>query len=157
MDGEKKGLEAIMAEPDEDDEDLLFGRTLKVTKELKSKTSGLKLDKKMSSRFAELGNLYMEKKMSINFHKGFRDLNPTYHKMRHERAVKVANRWLGQIKANLEEMHYNQARKNFNDWINEGNKLTYEELQKLKDEKWKMDYIQRQLLDDVIIQEILRQ
>lgn len=71
--------------------------------------------------------------------------------MRHERAVKVANRWLGAIKQKFADMHYVEARKNFNIWLNEGNKLSFKELQELKDQNFKMDYIRRQLLDDVII------
>ena len=151
----RKGLADLMDEIEEiDDEDALFGRTLKISKEV---SKGLKIDKKMSSRMAELGNLYLDKKMSINFHQGFRDLNPKYHQMRHERAVRLANRWLGRIGANLKEMQYQQATKNFKDWLKEGNKLTFDELQKLKDENWKKAYIQQDIHDDVFVQEMLAQ
>lgn len=68
----------MLQDIDSDDEDLLFGRTLKVQKELQDKLTKME-NKKMSSRFAELGNHYIKRGMSINFHTGFRDLNPTYH------------------------------------------------------------------------------
>jgi len=67
----------------------------------------------------------VDRGMSINFSKGFVDLNPYYHKMRHIRAVKAANRWLEVIKSNLKDKVAEESRKNFNKWISEGNKLTF--------------------------------
>ena len=66
--------------------------------------------------------------MSINFHDGFRDLNPVYRKQRKMRAVELANNWLGKIKINLHGKMSDEALKNFNKWLNDGNKLTFEEL-----------------------------
>ena len=48
-------------------------------------------------------------------------------------------------------MHYNQARKNFRDWISLGNKLTYEQIRNMKDETLKVDYISQQLINDDIM------
>ena len=67
---------------DSDLEDAMFEQTIKMIRKLESKKSELKCDKKMSSRFAELGKHYLDRQMSINFHDGFRDLNPHYHQMR---------------------------------------------------------------------------
>ena len=82
----------------------------------------------MSSRFAELGHHYLERKMSINFHDGFRDLNPQYHSMRRQRVLKVANNWLEKIKESLKARVAEEALKNFNEWVAKGNKLTYKQL-----------------------------
>ena len=41
----------------------------------------------------------------------------------------------------LKQMHKEEARKLFREWLSAGNKLTYEELKNLKDEDWKFDYI----------------
>ena len=46
----------------------------------------------------------------------------------------------------MEEMHYKESRKIFNEWIKAGNKLTFDQLKALKDENFKLDYIQEQLL-----------
>lgn len=88
--------------------------------------------------------------MSINFHKAFRDLNPEYQNKRHERAVKCANVWLNKIGANLKQAVSVEARKNFNTYISEGNKLTIAQLRELNPQ-WKDDYIHHQVLEDEVV------
>lgn len=61
---------------------------------LSKEAQKLAMDKNLSSRINELGKHYIDLGMTINFHKNFRDLNPVYHKQRHERALKVADRYL---------------------------------------------------------------
>lgn len=52
-------------------------------------------------------------------------------------------------------MYEIEARRIFNEWIKQGNKLTFEELRNLKNEDWKFDYIRQQLLEDDIIRQLL--
>lgn len=54
-------------------------------------------------------------------------------------------------------MYAIEARIIFNEWIKQGNKLTYEELRNLKNEDWKFDYIRQQLLEDDIIRQLLNE
>lgn len=54
-------------------------------------------------------------------------------------------------------MYAIEARRIFNEWIKQGNKLTYEELRNLKNEDWKFDYIRQQLLEDDIIRQLLNE
>ena len=65
--------------------------------------------------------------------------------------------WMVNIGVHLKGMYKEEARKNFNKWCAEGNKLSFKELQDLKDEDWKYDYIMHQLLEDDVIQELLVQ
>ena len=67
------------AEDDGDDGETMFEQTIKIIRKLEKQKSDLNINKKMSSRFSELGKFYLEKGMEINFHNGFRDLNPGYH------------------------------------------------------------------------------
>ena len=70
-----------MENPEDSDEaETMFEQTLKIIKKLEKEKSTLNIDKKMSSRFSELGRFYIQQGMDINFHDGFRDLNPNYHK-----------------------------------------------------------------------------
>ena len=55
-------------------------------------------DAKMMAGFEVLGKYYVDKGMTINFHKGFQDLNPKYLEKRHQRATKLANKWMEKIK-----------------------------------------------------------
>lgn len=75
--------------------------------------------------------------------------------MRKERAQKVANNWLNIIKEDLKKRVTEEALKNFNEWLAEGNKLTHEQLRQLND-TWKASYIKHQLLEDKVIQELLQ-
>jgi len=102
------------------------------------------------SGFADLGNYYLNKEMSINFHKGFKDLNPHYLKLRHQRAVKCANLWLDVLGAKIKEEVSAEARKNFNQYIAEGNKLTMTQLRELNPQ-WKDDYIRQQVFEDEVV------
>lgn len=63
----------------EEDGDLIFGKTMKLILEMSDQDiSGLKIERRLSSRFADLGNLYLKNGMDINFHENFRDLKPEY-------------------------------------------------------------------------------
>ena len=48
-------------------------------------------------------------------------------------------------------MYKIEARKNFRKWVADGNKLSFEQLQELKEEEWKVDYITHQLLEDDVV------
>lgn len=84
--------------------------------------------------------------MPINFHQNFHDLNPVYHMQRHDRAVKVANRYLSVVQKRLKQMHQTEEKKLFVNQIKNGKKLTYEELRALKNKDLKFEYIKEQLL-----------
>ena len=69
-----------------------------------------------------------------NLHSNFKDLNPIYHKLRHERAVKVANRWIKVLGENLIERYKDIKKKNFNEHLMKTNNLRafkYEDLRNL--------------------------
>ena len=55
-------------------------------------------------------------------------MNPEYQSQRHNRAVKLANLWLKYIKKDLNDKVEEEKRRLFNKEINNGRKLTYEEL-----------------------------
>ena len=54
----------------------------------------------------------------LNLHSNFVDLNPSYKEARHERAKKVANRWLKQLGEKLTKDVKSTERKIFNDQMN---------------------------------------
>ena len=70
--------------------------------------------------------------MKTNFANGFVDLNPKYTEMRHKRAQNLAKAWEGEIGDKLLEKHEQVGRKNFNEFLNKGNKLSFTELKRLK-------------------------
>ena len=78
--------------------------------------------------------------METNFANGFVDLNPRYNEARRDRAKKLANKWEDRLGKKLLEKHDEVGRENFNSFIRKGNKVSYSELKKLK-EDWKQDYI----------------
>ena len=54
-------------------------------------------------------------------------------------------------------MYNAESRKIFRQWVSQGNKLSFEELQELKNESWKIDYITHQLLEDDVVKDLLHQ
>lgn len=93
--------------------------------------------------------------METNFAKGFVDLNPKYTEMRHKRAVQLAHKWEDRIGDKLLEKHEEVARKNFNDFIDKGNKLSFTELKKLKS-NWKSDYVKAQIVESNEVNEYVK-
>jgi len=59
-------------------------------------------DAKMMAGFEVLGKYYVDKGMTINFHKGFQDLNPKYLEKRHQRATKLATNGWKKLKTQLQ-------------------------------------------------------
>ena len=56
---------------------------MKKIKGKNGKNEDFEITKALLTGFADLGKYYLDKEMSINFHKDFKDLNPHYLKMRH--------------------------------------------------------------------------
>ena len=137
---------------DSDGEDEILEQTLKIQKQLSEHSKNISSEG-MSAQINqnELSKHYMEKGMEVNFHRNFVDLNPVYHQQRHQRAIRVADRYLSVIKNRLLQMYKIEARKNFRKWVADGNKLSFEQLQELKEEEWKVDYITHQLLEDDVV------
>ena len=79
--------------------------------------------------------------MAVNFHNNFKDLNPAYHLQRRQRAVKVANRYIKTIGDKLKDKHQEESRRIFRNKVQDGMKLTFNELRVLSDEVKKLDYI----------------
>ena len=71
-------------------------------------------------------------------------MNPIYSLQRNQRAKKLASFWLKKIKEFLRNKVKEEMRKIFNEKINKGEKLSYEELGMLS-QTLKNDYIRHQL------------
>ena len=64
-------------------------------------------------------------------HKNFTDLNPKWAAARHERAVKVANRYLEIVGDQLKKAHFEEYREVFAEEIQNGKRLSLKELHAL--------------------------
>lgn len=76
----------------------------------------------------------------MNLHKNFKNLAPMYDKMRYNRALKLADVWKMTIGEKMKKKYDDQYRKNFNEYVEKGGKLTYEEIHELSN-TLKADYI----------------
>jgi len=79
------------------------------------------------------------RKSSIR-HPNFKDLNPAYDLMRYQNAMRVAEIWKQELGSKLKEKYKAQHRKNFNEFIQAGNSLSYNQIRDLKT-TLKGDYI----------------
>ena len=52
----------------------------------------------------------------------------------------MSKKWLERLREDLKGRLADEALKNFNKWLDDGHKLTYDDLSKLN-AKWKNDYI----------------
>jgi hypothetical protein len=59
------------------------------------------------------------------YHAGFRDLAPHYNKLRFGRSKDLADHWVKLLGDKLVVMTVEEARKIFQKYLEEGNKLTY--------------------------------
>ena len=64
-----------------------------------------------------------------NLHSNFKNLNPTYDLNRFKRAQDLANHWLDRLGDKLKQKVRDEKRKNFVEYIQSGNKLTFSEIQ----------------------------
>lgn len=71
----------------------------------------------------------------------FKDLKPHYDMLKYGRSKELANYWLKQIGDKLVIMTMEEARENFQKFIAEGNKLSYDQIRMLNTIH-KGDYIQ---------------
>ena len=58
---------------------------------------------------------------------------------KYARAVNIAQLWEKEVGKTMADKANQQARGNFQDWIDQGNQLTYKQLRKLNS-VWKADY-----------------
>ena len=86
----------------------------------------------------------------------FKDLKPHYDELRYGRAVNLANHWLEQLGKNLKEQVRQEKRKNFIEFIQSGNRLSFKEIQNLG-KTLKGDYTSEILRDDDKINEYVAQ
>ena len=84
----------------------------------------------------EQAALTISKQNSKNFHDNFLDLGPIYDQKRYKIAINLADDWKIKIGDELKS----QMRDKFNEYINAGNKLSYEQLRELNS-VWKKDYM----------------
>lgn len=89
---------------------------------------------------------YKQRGVVTNFAKGFVDMGPGYQDKRHRRAADLARKWEAIIGDKMKQDVEVEGRRNFNDHIQKGNKLSVQELKALKQD-WKTDYIQTQLTE----------
>mmetsp|Transcript_42051 Transcript_42051/g.64441 ORF Transcript_42051/g.64441 Transcript_42051/m.64441 type:complete len:234 (-) Transcript_42051:24-725(-) len=88
----------------------------------------------------EQAALVLKKKHTFNLHNNFMNLNPDYDVRKYNRAKALASKWEKMIGKYLVDEVTVLARKNFNEFLAQGGKLTYAELKKLNS-VWKEDYI----------------
>ena len=91
-----------------------------------------------------------------NLHRNFKDLKPHYDELRYGRAKNLANHWLDQLGKNLKEQVRQEKRKNFIEFIQSGNRLSFKEIQNLG-KTLKGDYTSEILKEDDKINEYVAQ
>ena len=69
--------------------------------------------------------------------------------------MKCADMWIKSMAHKLKKDVKQEQKKNFLEFLKQGGRLSYKELQDL-DADWKEDYVKRDLLDDVKVQGYLK-
>ena len=87
-----------------------------------------------------MDSLPLIKNQSLNLHENFKDLNPEYNKIKLARAKDLAAEWAKKLESKLHKETNIVAKENFNVWLKDGNRLSYNHLRKLNT-VWKKDYV----------------
>ena len=109
-------------------------------------TTRLSLDSKLKAT-KQQSNKLRDLTKTKNLHKNFQDLKPIYDQKKYLRAVDLADNWLDKIGDKLLSDVKKERRKNFVHWIQEGNKLSFAEIQNLG-KTLKGDYTAQILKED---------
>ena len=79
------------------------------------------------------------------------DLLPELNEKKHARAKHLADQWTDKIMDKLATETKGVARKNFQNWVGQGNKLSYNNLRRLNS-VWKKDYVESILNESDMVQ-----